>query len=405
MKRVSHYLYHYLQTHLPPEKSSFHFTPLSHTFLSTLFYKINQAYIQWQRTTIETEKDWQNENKIDYEYIPLEIRKNWIENVSKETITKHKCRLPIGEKIFHIYVWFPNTNMTEKEIEDKIQNTISKIYLWLSIATSFLSKKTKCSKEVNIYLYLTHHSKFLPTNTKKKINPLCANTAFTTGCIQEKTNIHIFREEEWFKVFIHETFHTLGMDFIEIDHPTINKKILELFPISVTDIRLYELYAELWAEIMNILFIVFLNDLPKKKGRLPLIKWISMTEKLIETEMEFTIFQAKKILQFHKLKYTDLFIPEKAKVYKEETNIFSYYILKSIWMVHLNAFLEFCAKQPGGSSLKFYSSAPNLEIFIKKMIILAKSNILLDKYARNNVVYKDAVFANTTLRMSLYELE
>ena len=180
---------------------------------------------------------------------------------------------------------------------------------------------------------------------------------------------------------------------------------MELFPISVTDIRLYELYAELWAEIMNILFIVFLNDLPKKKGRLPLIKWISMTEKLMETEMEFTIFQAKKILQFHKLKYTDLFIPEKAKVYKEETNIFSYYILKSIWMVHLNDFLEFCAKQPGGSSLKFYSSAPNLEIFIKKMKILAKSNILLDKYARNNVVYKDAVFANTTLRMSLYELE
>ena len=76
---------------------------------------------------------------------------------------------------------------------------------------------------------------------------------------------------------MHETFHTLGMDFIEIDHPTINAKILELFPITVTDIGVCEIYPELWAEIMNILFIVFLNDLPKKKGRLPLIKWISMT--------------------------------------------------------------------------------------------------------------------------------
>lgn len=74
-------------------------------------------------------------------------------------------------------------------------------------------------------------------------------------------------------------------------------------------------------------------------------------------------------------------------------------------MIHLNAFLEFCAKQPGGSSLKFYSSVPNLEIFIKKMKILAKTTILLDKYARNNISTKDTVFANTTLRMSLYELE
>jgi hypothetical protein len=405
MKKVSYYLYQYLQTHLPPDKSSFHFTPLSHTFLSTLFYKINQAYIQWQQISIEIDNDWQNENRIDYEYIPLEIRKNWIENVQKETIIKRKCTLSIGEKMFHIYVWFPYINMTEKEIEYKIQNTFGKVYLWLSIVSSFLSKKMKCSKEVNIYLYLTHHSKFLPTNTKKKIDPLCANTAFTTGCIQERTNIHIFREEEWFKVFIHETFHTLGMDFIEMDHPTINAKILELFPISVTDIRLYEMYAELWAEIMNILFVVFLNDLPKKKGRLPLIKWISMTENLIETEMEFTIFQAKKILQFHKLKYTDLFIPEKAKVYQEETNIFSYYILKSIWIIHLNDFLEFCSKQPRGSSLKFYSSLHNLEKFIKKMKILAKSKFLLEKYTRNNVINKDANFANTTLRMSLYELD
>jgi hypothetical protein len=248
--------------------------------------------------------------------------------------------------------------------------------------------------------------KFIPNSSRKKIDQICANTAFTTACVLEKTNIHIYREEEWFKVLIHETFHNLGLDFIDIDNHEMNKSVLQLFPVTITDLRMYETYAELWAEVMNVVFIVFLTDLPKKKGRLPLIKWTLVIEKMMQVEIKFTIFQVKKILNHHKLKYTDLFLPEKAGFYHEDTQIFSYYILKSIWMIHLNHFLEFCAKQPGGSSLKFHLSLRNLEIFIEKMKKLAKSPILLEKYNKiNPLSNKESNFANTTLRMTLYELE
>lgn len=414
MKSVSKYLYNYLQTHIETGRSNFHFTPLSRTFLSSILYKINIANQKWQNENIHYETKWENKHFSDYEYIPVEIRKNWIEKIPKNTIIQRKCTLHIGEKIFHIHVWFPtiyrNVNppiiMSDSEIENKIQRTIHKIYLWLSVATSYITKLTKCSKEVNIFLYLTHHSKFLPNSPRKKIDQTCANTAFTTSCVMVKTNIHIYREEEWFKVLMHETFHNLGLDFIDIDNNQVNLEILKLFPISVTDIRIYETYAELWAEIMNIMFTVFLSDPPKKKGRLPLVKWISMMEKMMEMEMEFTIFQVKKVLDHQKLKYTDLFIPEKAVYYHEDTQAFSYYILKSIWMLHLNAFLEFCAKQPGGSSLKFQLSPKNLDIFIEKMKKLAKSKLLIEKYAKKNMdSTKESVFANTTLRMTLYELE
>jgi hypothetical protein len=154
------------------------------------------------------------------------------------------------------------------------------------------------------------------------------------------------------------------------------------------------------------MFIVFLSDLPKKKGRLPVVKWISTVEKMMEIEMRFTMFQAKKILAHSKLKYTDLFIAEKAIHYHEDTQIFSYYILKSLWMIHLNVFLEFCARQPDGSSLKFHLSLRNLEIFVEKIKHLAKSKILLEKYAQSSdLLNKDTTFANTTLRMTLYEIE
>jgi hypothetical protein len=414
MKSVSKYLYHYLQTYLQPNRSNFNFTPLSRTFLSSILYKINIANLKWKTENIHYETKWENKHFSDYEYIPSEIRKNWIDKIPKNTIIQRKCTLHIGDKIFHIYVWFPTINrtvnpaiiMSESEIENKIQRTIHKIYLWLSVATSYITKPTKCSKEVNIFLYLTHHSKFLPNSPRKRIDQICVNTAFTTGCVTVETNIHIFREEEWFKVLIHETFHNLGLDFIAMDNRDVNLKILKLFPISVTDIRLYETYTELWAETLNIMFTVFLSDPPKKKGRLPLVKWISMMEKMMETEMEFTIFQAKKVLDHQKLKYTDLFIPEKAVYYHEDTQAFSYYILKSVWMIHLNAFLEFCAKQPGGSSLKFQLSPRNLEVFIEKMKMLAKSAILLEKYTQSTLeLHKESVFANTTLRMTLYELE
>jgi len=413
MKSVSRYLHHFLQQNSTFEKSEFTFTPLSRTFLSSILYKINKAYLLCKNTHFIIENKWENHHYSDYEYIPQEIRKNWIEKIAKENIIQRKCTLHISGKKFHVYIWFPkfhsNSNppiiMNDVQIEEKVNNTIRKIYLWLSVATSFLSKNTKCSNDVNIYLYLTYHSKFLPNNSRKKIDQLCANTAFTTGCISEQTNIHIYREEEWFKVFIHETFHNLGLDFIDLNTEQANKEILNLFPVSVTDLRIYETYSELWAEIMNSLFIVFLSDPPKKKGRLPLVKWISMIERIIETEMDFTMFQVKKILNHSKLKYTDLFIPEKAVTYKEDTQIFAYYILKSIWMIHLNLFLEFCAKQPGGSSLKFGLTLRNLENFIEKMKKLAKSKLVLEKYAQNNISNKDSVFANTTLRMTLYELD
>jgi hypothetical protein len=410
MKPVSTYLHQ----HINPNKTNSSISTLSRTFLSSLFHNIHQGQIQWnEQKTQMPDTNWENYHKNDYEYIPVEIRKNWIEKAVKDIIIKRKFVLNIRDKKFNVFLWFPTINrsfhppkwMTDTEIENKIMNTIERIYVWLFIATSFLSKNTKCSKEVNIYLYLTHHSKFLPTNSKKPIDQLCANTAFTTGCYRENTNIFIFREEEWFKVLIHETFHNLGMDFIDIDNHNINKSVLTMFPISVIDLRIYETYAELWAEIMNILFIIYYMEPPKKKGRLPLVKWIQLFNKMVSVEQEFTIFQAKKVLNYHKLKYADLFMEEKAKLYHETTQVFSYYILKSIWMIHINEFIEFCAKQPNGYSLKFHLTIPNLEKFVEKMKKLAKTQEIYNRLMSDKIMNKEWNFANTTLRMTLHELE
>ena len=79
-------------------------------------------------------------------------------------------------------------------------------------------------------MYLTPHKKKLPKQYNL-IDREHANTAFTTSC-QTETEICIFREEEWFKTFIHETFHNMGMDFTANGSQYTNELIYTFIPIE-----------------------------------------------------------------------------------------------------------------------------------------------------------------------------
>ena len=65
---------------------------------------------------------------------------------------------------------------------------------------------------MNIYIFLTDLKKKLPEHTGQEIGKINVNTGFTMTC-RPKSNIVIYRKEEWFKVLIHETFHNFGLDF------------------------------------------------------------------------------------------------------------------------------------------------------------------------------------------------
>jgi hypothetical protein len=237
------------------------------------------------------------------------------------------------------------------------ETAFRQIYMWLHIA--FLYAPVTCSQDLTIYLYLTKLKKLLP----KKGEPITennVNTAFTFSC-KPKNEINIFREEEWFKVLIHETMHAVGLDFSEFDHTTTNKKILELFPVK-SDVRLFETYCETWAELLNILFLTFFYTKKKdKRENIPEMYKNMMI--LLEIEKSFSMFQLVKVLDFYGLTYDELCDKTSVEThqkrlvsYKEDTHVLSYYILKSICLFHLDAFLEWCIKHNGGFSLNFGKS-------------------------------------------------
>jgi hypothetical protein len=251
------------------------------------------------------------------------------------------------------------TNLTD----EIIQEYMKKVYMLLYIVYTYANKD--CSKNLNIYLYLTDLKKVLPTHTKvlKEEN---VNTAFTTSC-KPHAEIVLFRQEEWFKVLIHECFHCNGLDFSTADTSGCDKTILEIFPVTA-DVRLYETYCEMWGEIINVLFISYfaISNSMKIKENLDVYihKIVSKGEKLLHNERMFSMFQSSKILHFFGIDYKQLYDKQDInshKVrqikYKEETSILSYYILKNIYIFFVNEFLEWCVEnnidKHGNESLVF----------------------------------------------------
>jgi hypothetical protein len=320
---------HKLPVHIPPVKLS----ELSKTLLNRIIHQINLGRKEWKKERTYREEVLKEFPKgVDFQYIVEDIQEQ-IETFSK--IGK-KYSFMIGPRTFTIYVIYPySSRISVKKIYSILNECVLKMYLWLYTASHFAP--VGCSRELVIYWYLTEHKKELPKGSQTKIDRVHANTAFTMACPKETNNIYIFRKEEWFKVFIHETFHSLGLDFATLPDEYAKKAMFSIFPVSC-DLRFYEAYTEVWAEIINVLFISLENG-----GNT-----ISQMETYLLDEQIFSLFQNVKILNQQKIRYREL-NTSRGKKYNEKTSAFSYYILKSIFIFFCNDFIEWCAMKNKGT--------------------------------------------------------
>ena len=183
----------------------------------------------------------QIKNNDMYNYIPNDIKHEF------ESFSQHhgiKCEIKLArDRTAIIYI-----AANREEPREKYDIYLNNIIAWLNFVSEIASPN--CSKTLHIYFLFTDVKKTTPENDMEPIDSVHANTAFTTSCSLANT-IFIFRREEWFKVFMHETFHSFGLDFSAHSNSESNQKILSLFPAinKQTDIRLFETYCEMWAEI------------------------------------------------------------------------------------------------------------------------------------------------------------
>lgn len=257
-----------------------------------------------------------------------------------------------GNKTVHIHITFFN-----KTVKKSLMQFIAKkMELWLK--TAYHYAPPHCSNILNVHIFMTDLKKTLPAKGEP-IEPINANTAFTTSCSAE-TSIHLFRREEWFKVFIHETFHCLGLDF---SHHTSSanlakQSILSIFNIK-SGVRLFETYCEMWADTMN-LIVCNVIDYPRMSSK----QIMNLTTRQLNIERKFALFQAAKALAHYSTTYQQLFDKSVRPKFVEKTEVFCYYILRSLLMYNLNVFYNWCLRSNQGS-LAFINPAINVSKFLK----------------------------------------
>ena len=293
-------------------------------------------------------------------YFPIQIQNYIKENELYQLL--FSCGNVGGREIKVYFTLFDEKDLLK--IETYIEQ-VKMMYVWLNICDKYAEKH--CTQSLDIYIYPTPFNKNLPGSTTTILGPEHVNTAFTLACAA-KGQMLVFREEEWFKVFIHETFHAYGLDFATSNNSSdFKKKIADLYPIN-SDFSIYEAYTETWARIINCVFCSF-NTINNKISKKAFIENFLVC---VELERMFALYQCVKVLSFMGLHYRDIHYNEKndkkentlsRKLYKENTHVFAYYVLTAVFLNDYEGFLLWCRKNNLTSLLKFNDTDKGFDSF------------------------------------------
>jgi hypothetical protein len=246
--------------------------------------------------------------------------------------------------------------------QDIHKYTIHHVFSIIDMLLGYSSIKNL--KTLNIFLYLTDKEKKLPMSNICVLNKEHVNSAVTYSC-SNNGEILVFRKEEWLKCLIHELFHSLCLDFINLRSDINVKKYLNgLFCIK-SDFLLSESYNEWWATNLNCLLNAFMM-LEKKSNKKECLSFYHLC---LLTEQMFSMLQITKVLNHMGMDYQmlvnkniDKYIKE--NLYKENTNVFCYYIIKGLLLFNNNETFRFF-KNNNTSLLNFDKTPPTLANFLK----------------------------------------
>ena len=266
----------------------------------------------------------------------------------------------------------------------------------------YLDLLLKSRTKINLEIWLSNKKKNLPLSDRqflyigaKEVNSGCSS--FT----DEGNKISVWRKEELPKVLIHEIIHSLSLEKHN-DYGELIEFFYKVFDLGIDNkLNLFECYVEIMAEIVNIFLIV--NKFGKEFN------------KLLKLEINHCLFQVGKILNYFGYKDWNEFHREsghreskKSGKYMQKSNVFSYFIFRSLIMYNINDFIDLCFDKNKKHFLK--QEFPSIDLLnIVKKTLKDKSYInninkfiLLNKKANSNKKTKSKLEYNN-LRITCIE--
>lgn len=267
--------------------------------------------------------------------------------------------------------------------------------------TKSTNKKTP-NRNFHIQLFLTPFIKVLPSATLEAVGPTHVNSGVSTSR-GDTSLIMVFRNEEWFKVLIHELFHVFHFDLSLMTDgrywKIVQERFQSTFPIK-SDFNISESIAEFWATLLNAAFIAYRQTKPRdEEPEHPFVHMeytLAVSRFIIMSEQVFSLFQMAKILNYMNMTYEDLYrvgedaVSLRTYFYREETNVFAYYILKTIMLYNAEDYIAWSRTKSYKRSFML-SLNPNEETilsFYAWVILKYKSDAMLadiEKMRKNYV--------------------
>ena len=245
-------------------------------------------------------------------------------------LTNTKCKIVTYKNIINGKTYMFDFIIYNNEISiTNLDLIVEKMLLVLQLIIAISRNETRNGQHVTFFL--TPFKKKLNLNNNAILGAKNVNSGFTYPYLVNGVTF-IYRKEEFFKVFIHESIHYYGID--KALHKQLNSninynKFINLFSIGteyIAKIGINEGLTEYWT------FIIYLTALSYKKS-ITLANFIYEFERLYKLELLHILFQVVKILNYNKLTYSQFLANSSANSsnkYKETSHIFSYYIVKTL---------------------------------------------------------------------------
>ena len=125
------------------------------------------------------------------------------------------------------------------------------------------------------------------------------------------------------------------------------------------------------------------------------------------------LMQINKILNFNNMDYTDLILDKnkakKNKIYRENSHILSYYIIKFFLLYDYKNFININVEEANGIVFKNTDDVNNINVFINYIISMMTNKCLLDDLNKIKFYYNSQKKTNNhffnNLKMSAIELK
>ena len=315
------------------------------------------------------------------EYFPKEIQ----HHILNEQCTAITYNFAVGVRtvVLHFVVFNkrkPDLNMR------KLQEHATRVCALMHLVSMHANRAT-CSSALNIFIYMTHFKKLLPDEKGEALDTEHANTGMSYHCASTN-DIVVYRKEEWFKVLIHESFHAFGLSFIESDMPdgvdaAMQRLLQRTYAIS-HPVRVYETYCEIWARILNVMFACFSpansSGSSGSSGssssdpilNMKLNAFAECVLRGLHRDAQHALQQSAKIMHHMGIPHAVMMDPTKenraivAEKYRENTNVFAYYVMTCALQHSPDVFLVWCHKNNHKASmLQFRTILSNFNGFME----------------------------------------